>query len=78
MTRSSFYGLGTRHSSVLGEDPLFSDHDPVTLIGIARQGTHGFTRSSTLLAKNLTTITERFCFLFAVTTSSGSDWYSVH
>ena len=31
---SSFYGLGARQSSVLGEDPLFSDHDPVALIGI--------------------------------------------
>ena len=56
---SSFYGLGARQSSVLGEDPLFSDHDPVALLGIARQGTMGHTLSSSRLAKTLTTITER-------------------
>lgn len=56
---SSFYGLGARQSSVLGEDPLFSDHDPVALIGIARQGTMGHTLSSSRLAKTLTTIAER-------------------
>ncbi|KAK8823370.1 hypothetical protein WA577_002291, partial [Blastocystis sp. JDR] len=57
-SQSSFYGLGARQSSVLGEDPLFSDHDPVALIGIARQGTMGHTLSSSRLAKTLTTITE--------------------
>lgn len=53
---SSFYGLSARQSSVLGEDPLFNDHDPVALISAARQGTQGYTRSSTRLAKSLTTI----------------------
>lgn len=51
--------MGARQSSVLGDDPLFNDHDPVALIGIARQGTQGHTLSSSRLARTLTTITER-------------------
>ena len=55
---SSFYGLSSRQSSVLGEDPLFNDHDPVALISVARQGTQGYTRSSSRLAKSLTSISQ--------------------
>lgn len=54
MIFSSFYGLSARQSSVLGEDPLFNDHDPVAVINAARSGTQGYTRSSTRLAQSLT------------------------
>ena len=53
---SSFYGTSSRQSTILGEDPLFNDHDPVALIDIARKGTQGFTKSSSKLSKTLTTI----------------------
>ena len=58
MIFSSFYGLSSRQSSVLGEDPLFNDHDPVALISVARQGTQGYTRSSSRLAKSLTAVSQ--------------------
>ncbi|KAK8792394.1 hypothetical protein WA588_004892, partial [Blastocystis sp. NMH] len=54
--KSSFYGTSSRQSTILGEDPLFNDHDPVALIDIARKGTQGFTKSSSKLSKTLTTI----------------------
>ena len=56
MMGSSFYGTYSRQSTILGEDPLFNDHDPVALVDIARKGTQGFTKSSSKLSKTLTTI----------------------
>ncbi|KNB41403.1 sodium:dicarboxylate symporter [Blastocystis sp. subtype 4] len=53
---SSFYGTATRQSTILGDDPLFNDHDPVSLIDIARKGTQGYTKSASKLSKTLTTV----------------------
>ena len=50
---SSFYGIASRQSSVIGEDPLFTDHDPIAIIELARKGTKGYTMSSSKLAKSL-------------------------
>ena len=52
---SSFYGAAGRQSTILGEDPLFNDHDPVAIISASRQNTQGHTKSSTHLQKSLTT-----------------------
>ena len=60
---SSFYGTATRQSTILGDDPLFNDHDPVSLIDIARKGTQGYTKSASKLSKTLTTVGARMCFL---------------
>ncbi|CBK23998.2 uncharacterized protein [Blastocystis hominis] len=52
---SSFYGAAGRQSTILGEDPLFNDHDPVAIISASRMNTQGHTKSSYHLQKSLTT-----------------------
>lgn len=50
---SSFYGIAPRQSSLIGEDPLYTDHDPIAVIELASKGTKGYTMSSTRLASSL-------------------------
>lgn len=56
---SSFYGAVGRQSTILGEDPLFNDHDPVAIISASRMNTQGHTKSSYHLQKSLTTASIR-------------------
>ena len=56
---SSFYGAAGRQSTILGEDPLFNDHDPVAIISASRMNTQGHTKSSYHLQKSLTTASIR-------------------
>ena len=46
--------MPSRQSTIIGEDPLYQDHDPVAVIDLVRSGTQGFTKSPAKLVKSLT------------------------
>ena len=52
---SSFYGLSARQSSILGEDPLFEDRDPVAVSAALKRGL-------TISATGATTISQGMPF----------------
>lgn len=46
--------MPSRQSTIIGDDPLYQDHDPVAVIDLVRSGTQGYTKSTAKLSKSLT------------------------